>query len=77
MSDRSFGIVIDPTLPRDKYVVGAVVVLMDVDGAISTHVSIEPGRFDWKTSPSPDAEVLNEVQALVGQAWALAAITTL
>jgi hypothetical protein len=75
-TDRNIGGVASRSIPDDRYIVAAVLVLMDEDGEFSTYVHQQRPMAALRTSPLPADETLMDLGDLVAQAWAIAALTT-
>jgi hypothetical protein len=73
-ADRNIGGVVSRNIPDDRYIVGAVIVLMDDDGNFSTYIHEQPPMASLPSAPAPTAETLMDLGDLVAQAWALASI---
>jgi len=75
-TDHNIGGVVSRAIPDDRYIVGAVIVLMDDDGNFSTYIHHQRPMASLLSSPLPSDELLMDVGDLVAQAWSLSTLTT-
>lgn len=65
-SDKNLGVIADRSMPDDKKIVGALVILMAEDGTFSAHVATTK---DGYTQEMPDPEVLSAIGGMLADAW--------
>lgn len=75
-TDRNIGGVNSRQIPDDRYIVAAVLVLMDDDGNFSTYIHQQQPMASLPSSPLPADDTLMDVGDLVATAWTIAALTT-
>lgn len=69
-TSRNHGVLVDASIPDDREIVGALVVLADDEG----NFTVYPSRPAWPGTDtvSPEPEVLMELAALIRTAWQIA-----
>jgi len=75
-TEYNHGIVLDRDMPDDKYIAGAVVILMDDAGEFTAHFVHQRTMFHWRTAPLPSPEVREDLGSLLATAWNIASLTT-